>query len=737
MRRWLIILIVVAAALASFTFKNTAYTAVNASLSPVSKDFNASISPLAFGYFQFADAYNVTYYRMKFMPGWTEVYTIGKFRPTGAGWAGRLEVVAGNRGGTYAIRLGDVVQITGQQNSGPAVSLPALLVWQTTTTQRYSILARALFTQSGVTVTQLVNFTAEPMQKKAEWTFHCHTQTHTDDFQRCTTANINFGWDNAYAPAGVTYNTWTRGNASVALDNATRRSGTHSLRLQADGTSTITYGVAALRWDLGGLGVTTDLEIQVYNQLVYGDKSVDEITYIQFEVETPTGIVYLYYVRLTSDWGTGPRTTEVWDVFNGQRVCTSLSPTGCGSSVPTGHQIRVLGHASGDTFSAFFPTGFNLKRDVGIDGVVRRMAFVVVDGKNADGAAKSWFDDLTMTWHKCQLPSHIVSYTAGQPNTGVYIAWSTPLGSPALVTQVDARGGGSVATDYGYAIAQYRLPTPIPAAGTQISVLSRYERDSADAPNNVFFISIGVDTDGNGVVDREYIYYRNDGTPFVLVSSFINPGQVICLTTSTCQNTMQYFFKHVGTAASGNDYQWSISLGETPGAIIGVAFGAVDASGSASGLANDFWVFWDDLAVQYSACPRPAGWHAGGYVWQSYNYLLVTGGVAYVPLVAGGLTYVANFTGSGRYVVVGSGLGDIFGVYWSGAGAGCVFSPPQAGARYVELRPLAALGDIIVRDAFGGMLWRAGCQTTGIPAYIAFKANPGEVLRVYSLEVWG
>ncbi len=60
-----------------------------------------------------------------------------------------------------------------------------------------------------------------------------------------------------------------------------------------------------------------------------------------------------------------------------------------------------------------------------------------------------------------------------------------------------------------------------------------------------------------------------------------------------------------------------------------MAFVAVDASGYASGTGDDFWVYWDDLTIEYSACLPPAGWStAGEYVWQSYNYLLVTGSAA-------------------------------------------------------------------------------------------------------------
>ncbi|MEM3996599.1 MAG: hypothetical protein QXP31_06025, partial [Pyrobaculum sp.] len=114
------------------------------------------------------------------------------------------------------------------------------------------------------------------------------------------------------------------------------------------------------------------------------------------------------------------------------------------------------------------------------------------------------------------------------------------------------------------------------------------------------------------------------------------------------------------------------------------------------------------------------------------------GGTAYVNTVQNALTYVANFTGVGKYVALTSALADAFGVYWRGSTSGCVYglSPPPA-ASWVELRPLTGLGDVIVRDSAGNILTRYGCQNPQAAAYIGFKTAPGEILKVYSLEVWG
>jgi hypothetical protein len=98
-----------------------------------------------------------------------------------------------------------------------------------------------------------------------------------------------------------------------------------------------------------------------------------------------------------------------------------------------------------------------------------------------------------------------------------------------------------------------------------------------------------------------------------------------------------------------------------------LAFAATDFVGYASDTRDDVWVYWDDLTIEYSTCPPPSGWSAAGnYVWQSYNYLLVSGpAAAYMPPITAptrALTYVANFTGVGTYAVFDSSLGVIFGV---------------------------------------------------------------------------
>lgn len=138
-------------------------------------------------------------------------------------------------------------------------------------------------------------------------------------------------------------------------------------------------------------------------------------------------------------------------------------------------------------------------------------------------------------------------------------------------------------------------------------------RDVSDVRNNVAYLSIGVDTYGDGQVDKEYIIYRYDTVqyPGAVVSTFFrdsggNPVYVCTVdSASACTPTDPRFaVVNAGSMATGNNYQWSYILYEQ-GAVVAVAFTAVDASYYGSGTGNDFWVFWDDLTIQYSACPRP------------------------------------------------------------------------------------------------------------------------------------
>ncbi len=97
---------------------------------------------------------------------------------------------------------------------------------------------------------------------------------------------------------------------------------------------------------------------------------------------------------------------------------------------------------------------------------------------------------------------------------------------------------------------------------------------------------------------------------------------------------------------------------------------------------------------------------------------------------------MANFTGVGTYAVFDSSLGVIFGVSASGSSftALCrdasVLLGSLLAARYIELRPLNGLGDVIIRGQYGAILARYGCRYTAAPRYVGFRDG---LLRVYSV----
>jgi hypothetical protein len=755
MRSFALLLLGGLAVLAALTFLNVVRLEVNATLPPVSKNLNLSVYPLASARWAPSDIYNVTYYGVKFVPGWPELYTVGYFVPRDPGWSARLEAVGRSGAGQYAIALGGQVQITEIQNAGPYVPIAGAtpLDWRILATQRFSILARAWFSQGGTTAVQLINFTAEPMAKLYQQTFSCGVSTFSEPFNYCSPVSYSYGWDGASNTTliNLPYQVVTYGPEAWVEVSSNVGNPRPSLRTLVDGAGSGGYGVAALVIDVSGLSPTTQATISI--QHLYGIVTTDtrnNLAYIQLQVRRPDGsVVYLYLAR---DDGSG--STRVYNVMGGtaQYVCDYNIGSGA-SGCPAGHMVVRLGWLS-SSWATFFSG--SVYQYVGY-GTIEKIALVAVDRGYRSGKWDAdfyvYWDNLAISGYRCSLPGAVSVYTRGQPFTNVFIdAQTSPTSPPSLATQVDAYGGsGSPSADWGAAIAVYRLSSPVPAYGTSISVWGRYVRDSADAQNNVAYLSIGVDTDGDGQIDKEYIIYRYDvSSPYsgAIVSAFFrdangNPIYVCTVsTTGACTTTdPRFVVVNAGTMDSGNNYQWSYTLYEQ-GAVVAVALVTVDATGYRDGTADDFWVFWDDLTIEYSACPPPAGWSTvGNYVWQSYNYLLVTGSAtAYMPLVANALTYVANFTGMGTYAVFDSSLGVIFGVSVSGSsftalcrGASVPLGSLPA-ARWVEFRPLSNFGDIIIRDQHGAILARHGCRYTAAPQYVGFR---GGVLRVYNVTALG
>jgi hypothetical protein len=262
-----------------------------------------------------------------------------------------------------------------------------------------------------------------------------------------------------------------------------------------------------------------------------------------------------------------------------------------------------------------------------------------------------------------------------------------------------------------------KVGSPVSASGFSFSVSGLYIRNSTDVENNVAYVSVAIDTNNDDVVDTEYIFYRNDT---VAGGGYVVP---VFSTTTT------YYTYNIGGMVSGTSYTWSGSVPLSQnGSVLYVALVAVDASGNAPGTADDFWVFWDDLSLNYYACdPLPSGWS-------------VSGDVTYRSTVAGGISYAANFTGQypfGFYFF-DSGLNPVFGVNVTSASSYVVvcgasrYTLSVSGVYWVDLRPLSGVYEAILRNSSGNILARSMCSPSGSLSYVGFKN-----VNSFTLNVWG
>jgi hypothetical protein len=692
---------------------------------------NESLFPLLS--WALAGIYNVTTLTMRVFPGWPEDYVPATLAPTQPPQSLSLRRTSFSGAGLYSVYLGGLLQFNdAAPGPGPAVTLPANLRWWTNTSAVYTVVANA--TVPEVCTYPLLSFTAVPMNNLLRQTYACGVSQLYDDYSNYAT-NIYCNTTDFSRPV---YNmTYTR-DAAIRLANAPRYRGTTAtapsllLDITRDGGIAVFY-IDVARW-LGRVSASAGFSVWVYPEK---RPDRDHWYWVSFFIDidgdgSPDREV-IYYAR-----GGGYVAVGGYLGFTTQ---TEVRGT-FGVRADRWRQFQL---------SSIYPSGY-------LVGVA-----LAAQGRSD---ADSYWDDARIcpVSHFINAP-YISVASDGWTSTGVYIDTQTsPRTPPSLVTEVDASdASGNLLVDYGYASAVYNVtmwaqytnrPWPVPAYGTSISVWGRYVRDSADAQNNMAYLSIGVDTDGDGQIDKEYIIYRYDtarGSGVIVSAYFYDPDTgdpvVVCTVSNTGVCTPadpRFVVVNAGSMDSGGNYQWSYTLYEQ-GAVLAVALVAVDATGYRDGTADDFWVFWDDLTLQYSACPPPAGWStAGSYVWQSYDYLLVSGSAAaYMPLITAptrALTYVANFTGVGTYAVLDSPLNVVFGVAVSGTsfvalcGSSSVSLGSLPAARWVELRPLNNFGDIIIRDQHGAVLARYGCAYTATPQYVGFR---GGLLRVYRVEAWG
>jgi hypothetical protein len=108
----------ISAVLASITFLNVVRLEVNAALPPVSKNLNLLVYPLASARWVASDIYNVTYYGVKFVPGWPELYLVKGPDGRSVGFVGSTTYTTA---GPYTIDPGQCIDIGAYVAIDPAI----------------------------------------------------------------------------------------------------------------------------------------------------------------------------------------------------------------------------------------------------------------------------------------------------------------------------------------------------------------------------------------------------------------------------------------------------------------------------------------------------------------------------------------------------------------------------------------------------------------------------------------
>jgi len=673
----------VAVAYAAVTITNISEWYVRAVAPPVWKLGNTSFSPLLGSWWGSLGGLNVTYYRLRFVPGWREEYVVGRVVNSSPAVA-HFEKVSEAGSGTYSIYLGGRLQLSSSQGSGPDVPLPADILWSSTASGRYSVSAWLVF-RSGATARQLVNFTAEPMSLLYSASRTCAFRSFSDDFSgACVRVQYSFSTS---VPNNRTYVTPGSGG-SVGLDPYTGNPAPSLYTESKNG-----YASFFIDYSSSPFSTSAPLAFQYFFRASLQDTDYLEVN---FFIDTS---------------GDGSPDLEV--IYYGSRGGTNPYPM---ALVIYGVSLPIVSRpAPGFTNKANEWYTVSISQ-VYTTGVVVGVAFTAC---SSSGVAKIWWDNVDL--QRCALPSHIGAVTSGGSVTMVYIDdVISPSSAPSVATEVDARCGGAASECYGLSAAAYdieaRLGSPVAASGFSFSVSGLYVRNSTDVRNNVAYVSVAIDTNGDGSVDTEYIYYRND----TLNGAFVTP---VFSTTTTV-----YKYR-LGQMSSGNSYAWSGSLPrDQQGSVLYIALVAVDASGNADGTEDDFWVFWDDLSLSYYVCgPLPSGWSSSG-------------DVAYRSLVDGGVSYAANFTGEHPYgfYFFDGGLNPVFGVNVTSAGSYTVvcgasrYTLSVSGVCWADLRPLTGVYEAILRDSSGTILARYMCSPPGSVSYIGFRR-----VDSFAIDVWG
>lgn len=113
-------------------------------------------------------------------------------------------------------------------------------------------------------------------------------------------------------------------------------------------------------------------------------------------------------------------------------------------------------------------------------------------------------------------PTYITEYTVYDPQT---VTTPVQYTGTSIRTQIDAEK-----SSYGLSSVLYNVRArwgSVPAAGAFVSVTGTYTRGPGNAQNNVAYLSVAVDTNGDGVPDLEFIAYVWD--------TLNPPGQIYLL----------------------------------------------------------------------------------------------------------------------------------------------------------------------------------------------------------------
>ncbi|UNQ73971.1 hypothetical protein [Infirmifilum sp. NZ] len=690
-----------AGGLAAVIIINASLWGVWARESPLVKLGNSSILPVSSASWAPKDGLNVTTYSLRFVPGWVEEYTVGSLAPRLPGLQASLHREASWGSGSYWIYLGGSLQLSTTQSSGPPAPTPASIVWRSQASSTYWVLTTARYTVSTAQVAQYINFSAQPMSLLSSASYSCSAYTRSDDFANaCTATQYTF---DALPPNSMNY---TSGKSQVYLASSIGKPEPSLYTESQQG-----YAAFFLDYSAQPFSASAPFSLQYYFKASLQDKD-----YIQLHFFLDTN-------------GDGSPDLEV--IYYGSGGGTSplpLAPVIYGRNLPPVN-LSMPG----------FANKANVWINVSISQVYSTSAVVglALAAWSQTGVVKAWWDNVS--FQRCANPSYIGAYTRGYEYTMVYVDDTrSPSTPPSVATEVDAYAStGNPVSDYGVSAAVYDVASRwgnVPAANFSFTVKGLFAKSgSADANNDVAYVAAGVDTNGDGVADVEYIFYRYlVSSPYsgAIVSVLASPGTVVCTVGSdgSCVPSNPSFkVFSLGALSNNTAFTWSGSLPlNQSGSVVALALSVTDASGNAPGTADDLWVWWDDLTITYRVCtPLPGGWS-------------VSDGTFYRPLVPGAVVYAGSFTGDGGFYLLDSSLQPLLGArrsgsdYYARCGASELYIGSFPGAYWVDVRPLAGLWEVILRDSGGGILARYGCAPAGSPSYVGFMGVEG-----FEFRAWG